>query len=148
MTGTRELLASLGVIAACLAGAWWLMRRAPRRAGSAETDLTLRLVKRIQVGPRQGIGIVQAGERMLVVALAEGGMQLIAELDRPGTPEPAADRTPAPAGLARMASATFAGAMRLAEATVPNRPAPVPVEATIPMMRTRRRNRRRGFPWF
>lgn len=148
MTGPRELLASFGVIAACLAGAWWLLRWAPRKAGSIETDLTLRLVKRIQVGPRQGIGIVQAGERMLVVALAESGMQLIAELDRAGAPQPVESRPPAPAGLARVVSATFAGAMRLADAAVPNHPSPVPVEAAIPMMRTRRRNRRRGFPWF
>jgi flagellar biosynthetic protein FliP len=46
----------------------------------------LRVLHRVSTGPRQGIALLQVGDRVLVVSLADSGTRLLAELDE-------ADRT-------------------------------------------------------
>jgi flagellar biosynthetic protein FliP len=58
----------------------WL-RRLPRRPGAEYDAVPLRLVRRISIGPRQGIGLLEVGDRMLVISMAESGARLLTDLD-------------------------------------------------------------------
>jgi len=52
-------------------------------AGSAadRRGFPLRVLHRVPTGPRQGVALLQVGERVLVVSLADAGARLLAELD-------------------------------------------------------------------
>jgi flagellar biosynthetic protein FliP len=43
----------------------------------------LRLLKRMSLGPKQGVGLLQVGDRVLVISLGDGGTHLLTELDDP-----------------------------------------------------------------
>lgn len=58
----------------------WLSRL-PKRPGAEYDAVPLRLVRRISIGPRQGIGLLEVGDRMLVISMAESGARLLTDLD-------------------------------------------------------------------
>ncbi|MFN8588906.1 MAG: flagellar type III secretion system pore protein FliP [Burkholderiaceae bacterium] len=83
MTGSSALglFAAFGVtIALCLIAAWLLRRLAPG-AVLAGRGLPLRILQRTSLGPKQGVALLQVGERVLVVSTAEAGAHLLAELE-------------------------------------------------------------------
>lgn len=82
MTGSSVLglFAAFGVtIALCLI-AMWLLRRLAPGAVLAGRGLPLRVLQRTSLGPKQGVALLQVGERVLVVSTAEAGASLLAEL--------------------------------------------------------------------
>ena len=83
-----------------------LSRRTPR--------MTLEVVQRLPLGPRQGIAVVRIGEQLVAVSVGEGGVRPIVELDvsaEAGATEPASATPPeragafAPALLSRLRAA-------------------------------------------
>lgn len=83
MTGTPGLglFAAFGVtIGLCLI-AMWLLRRLAPGAVLAGRGLPLRVLQRTSLGPKQGVALLQVGERVLVVSTAEAGASLLAELE-------------------------------------------------------------------
>ena len=92
-----------------------LSRRAPR--------MTLEVIQRLPLGPRQGIAVVRIGEQLVAVSVGEGGVRPIVELDVPAqaeVTEPAAAAASersgefAPALLARLRAAGLPLAIALA----------------------------------
>lgn len=57
----------------------WLRRFVPRTAGAG--TLTLEVLARLPLGPRQGIAVVRIGGRRVAVSTGEGGVRTLLELD-------------------------------------------------------------------
>jgi flagellar biosynthetic protein FliP len=99
-----RLAAALAVTLGVLAFALRLLRRLQDRAAARGGGVPLRVIERVPVGPRQGVALLQVGERVLVVSVAEPGVALLAELDAEASARalaapaaaPAAPRWPAP----------------------------------------------------
>ncbi len=73
----------LGVLAIVLAllvlTLKWLRRLVPRTSGAGA--LTLEVLARMPLGPRQGIAVVRIGTRRVAVSMGEGGVHTLLELD-------------------------------------------------------------------
>ena len=54
--------------------------------GRSRGGVTLEVVQRIALGPRQGIAVVRIGDQLLAVSVGEGGVRAIAELDTAESP--------------------------------------------------------------
>jgi flagellar biosynthetic protein FliP len=59
-----------------------LLRRAQAGAllGGGGHGLPLKVLRRVPLGPKQGVALLQVGERVLLVSVADGGAHLLAEL--------------------------------------------------------------------
>ncbi|MBI3791866.1 MAG: flagellar type III secretion system pore protein FliP [Gemmatimonadetes bacterium] len=57
----------------------WLRRFVPRTGGSG--TLTLEVLARLPLGPRQGIAVVRIGGRRVAVSVGDGGVRTLLELD-------------------------------------------------------------------
>ena len=57
----------------------WLRRLVPRTGGA--NGLSLEVLARLPLGPRQGIAVVRIGTRRLAVSFGEGGVRTLLELD-------------------------------------------------------------------
>jgi flagellar biosynthetic protein FliP len=110
----------LGVLALVLAllvlTLKWLRRLVPRTTGAGA--LTLEVMARLPLGPRQGIAVVRIGTRRVAVSVGDGGVHTLLELDTDeGASEhtnelPAVTTTAAPqTGLAALPG-NFAGQFR------------------------------------
>jgi flagellar biosynthetic protein FliP len=78
------LLSVAGALAATLGLLVVLVHLLKRMSGgrwSRAGAFPLRLLARTNIGPKQCIGLLQVGERVLVVSIAEGGLRLLAELE-------------------------------------------------------------------
>ena len=97
----------------------WLRRLVPRTGGA--NGLSLEVLARLPLGPRQGIAVVRIGTRRLAVSLGEGGVRTLLELDiDEGATVVSAELPTAnhsPAGLAALPG-NFAGQFRKAVAGV------------------------------
>ena len=71
------LAATVGVLALALR----LVQRMQGGACQAGRGVTLRVLQRVPLGPRQGLAVVQVADRVLLVSLAEGGTRLLTELE-------------------------------------------------------------------
>ena len=71
------LAATIGVLALALR----LVQRMQGGVSQASRGVTLRVLQRVPLGPRQGLAVVQVADRVLVVSLAEGGTRLLTELE-------------------------------------------------------------------
>lgn len=78
MTAALQLVAALAVTLGALL---LTLRALARLKNGGTTAAPLRVLQRIETAPRQSIAFVQVLDRVLVVALGEGGGQLLAELD-------------------------------------------------------------------
>ncbi|NOT35589.1 MAG: flagellar biosynthetic protein FliO, partial [Candidatus Eisenbacteria bacterium] len=87
------LIAVAGAIALLARG----LQRMPR-LGASNPEMPLAIVHRIAIGPRQGIALLRAFDRLMVVSIADSGTRLIAELDDP-TLLARLQATPAPAAM-------------------------------------------------
>lgn len=75
------LLAALAVMLGLLALASGLLKRLAPGALRGSGEVPLRVLQRVALGPKQAVAVLQAGERVLLVALTDGGASLLAELD-------------------------------------------------------------------
>ncbi len=80
------------------------------RDGGPQTPTELRLLSRVGIGPRQGVALLEAGERRFLVSCGDGGVRLLSELGRAGVDdEGRAD--PCPASVGQEATAGQHGAL-------------------------------------
>ena len=78
MTQALQLVAALAVTLGVMLVTLRFLQRA-RNGGVARVPL--RVLQRVETGPRQAIALVQVVDRVLVVSLAEGGTRMLTELD-------------------------------------------------------------------
>jgi flagellar biosynthetic protein FliP len=73
------VIAALAVTLGLLAVAIHLLRRLQAAAGGGR-GVRLEILRRVSIGPKQGIALLRVGERVLVVGVAESGVSLLTEL--------------------------------------------------------------------
>jgi flagellar biosynthetic protein FliP len=81
--GLLSVAGALAVTLGLLVVLVHVLRRVQGGGGPVAHGFPLRLLKRTSLGPKQGVGLLQVGERVLVVSIAEGGARLLTELDPP-----------------------------------------------------------------
>ncbi|HTS87705.1 MAG TPA: flagellar type III secretion system pore protein FliP [Gemmatimonadales bacterium] len=75
-----SVVASLAVTIGCLAlGIWALRRWAP--GGSGEAGLAIEILRRVSLGPKQGVALLRVGQRVLLVSMGDDGARLLTELE-------------------------------------------------------------------
>ena len=114
MTQALQLVAALAVTLGVMLVTLRFLQRA-RNGGVARVPL--RVLQRVETGPRQAIALVQVVDRVLVVSLAEGGTRMRTELDEAAraqvlTTVPTAPA--APTGPAVVAPTSWAAIAKLA----------------------------------
>jgi len=92
LAGLGQVTGALAVVMGVLAVAVWALRRVPA-GGRVGHGPALEVLRRVTLGPKQGIAIVRAGGRLLVVSVADAGLGLLAELPDDAASAPVA--TPA-----------------------------------------------------
>ena len=93
MTAALQLVAALAVTLGALL---LTLRALGRLKNGGSTAAPLRVLQRIETAPRQSIAFVQVLDRVLVVALGEGGGHLLTELDEAERARVLATRTARP----------------------------------------------------
>jgi len=114
VTQALQLVAALAVTLGVMLVTLRFLQRA-RNGGVARVPL--RVLQRVETGPRQAIALVQVVDRVLVVSLAEGGTRMLTELDEAAraqvlTTVPTAPA--APTGPAVVAPTSWAAIAKLA----------------------------------
>jgi flagellar biosynthetic protein FliP len=71
------LAATIGVLVLALR----LVQRMQGGVSQVGRSVTLRVLQRVPLGPRQGLAVVQVADRVLVVSLAESGTRMLTELE-------------------------------------------------------------------
>jgi flagellar biosynthesis protein FliP len=82
-TGVFGVLGALAATVGVLVLALRLVQRMQGHVAQAGSGVTLRVLQRVPLGPRQGLAVVQVADRVLVVSLAEAGTRLLTELEGP-----------------------------------------------------------------
>jgi flagellar biosynthetic protein FliP len=75
------LFGSLCLTLGALAGGVWLLRRMGAVPAAGAGAMPLALLRRVATGPKHGVALLQVGERVLLVSLAEDGARLLTELE-------------------------------------------------------------------
>jgi len=90
--GLLSVISALSVVLGALVLTLWALRRyAPGMRGPGAT-ITMSILRRLPLGPRQGIAVVQVQGRVFAVSVGAGGVRMLTELDNvaltpaPGTP--------------------------------------------------------------
>ncbi|MEK7317406.1 MAG: flagellar type III secretion system pore protein FliP [Candidatus Eisenbacteria bacterium] len=91
-----QTIGALAVTLALLVVALRMVRRIQGPSTDSLGGVALRVLRRVPLGPKQGVALLQVGERVLVVSVAEGGTQLLTEL----APEEASRALPEMRGVA------------------------------------------------
>lgn len=79
--GILSVLSALAVVLGALVLTLWALRKyAPGMSGPG-AQIPMQLLRRMQLGPRQGIAVVRVQDKVLAVSVGDGGVRLIAELD-------------------------------------------------------------------
>jgi flagellar biosynthetic protein FliP len=99
------VLGMLGLVLGLLLLTLKLIRRYLPFAGSSGGFVSLAVVQRVPLGPRQGIAIVQIGDQHVAVSIGDGGVRLITHVSAPGV-VPASSTPPAGFGRATPGSDT------------------------------------------
>jgi flagellar protein FliO/FliZ len=72
----------LGALAIVVALLLFAARAAQRLGlGNVRGDADLRVLRRVPLGPRQGIALVQIADRVVAVSVGDGGVRTVLELD-------------------------------------------------------------------
>ena len=82
-SGLLSVAGALAVTLGLLVVLVHVLRRVQGGSGPVTNGFPLRVLKRTSLGPKQGVGLLQVGERVLVVSIADGGARLLTELDPP-----------------------------------------------------------------
>lgn len=75
------VILTLGVVLTLISVTMRLLRGVTQRASTGKGGVSLEVVQRIAVGPRQGIAVVRVGDQLLAVSVGDGGVRTLAELD-------------------------------------------------------------------
>ncbi len=81
-----------------------ILRRVQNVSVGKGCRVPMRLLKRMSVGPKQGVGLLQVGDRVLVISLGDGGTHLLTELDDPELKAELAEPAEPPAHQRMLAS--------------------------------------------
>jgi flagellar biosynthetic protein FliP len=87
--GLISVISALAVVLGALMLTLWALRRyAPGMRGPGAT-INMSILRRMPLGPRQGIAVVQVQGRVFAVSVGDGGVRMLTELDNvPLTPAP------------------------------------------------------------
>jgi flagellar biosynthetic protein FliP len=108
-SGLWGVIAALAVTFGLLAIALHLLKRFQASPGWGGRGVPLQVLKRISVGPKQGVALLRVADRVLVVSIADAGTSLLAELTdserdealgNGGAPNPA--KTTRPSSILRL----------------------------------------------
>lgn len=80
-SGAFGLIGALSLTLGLLALSVWILKRVQAGGAGGASDIPLRVVRRISIGPRQSILLLRVGERLLVLASGDKGTQLLTEVD-------------------------------------------------------------------
>ena len=80
MTTALGVFAALAVTVGALLVAVQALRRVTERITQRRQVLPVHLIQRCAIGPRQAVGLLRVGERVLVVSMVESSIQLLTEL--------------------------------------------------------------------
>ncbi len=72
-----SLLVTLGMLALAL----YLVRRWVPGARASATGIPMELLRRVSIGPKQGVALLRVGDRVLVVSVGDEGARLLTELE-------------------------------------------------------------------
>lgn len=112
------LIGAFSVTAGALALAVHLLKRMQSGGAQGSRGVPLEVLKRVAVGPKQGVALLRVGERVLVVSIAESGTSVLTELPEDGVRQaitPVVARLAPPRGLpAAIAAWLAAGLLVLA----------------------------------
>ncbi len=72
---------TLFVLGLIVLASWVARRRLDLPSGVRPPGPELRVIRRVGIGPRQGVALLQVGERTLLVSCGEGGVRVLANLD-------------------------------------------------------------------
>ncbi len=99
--------AALLVTLGCLGLSVWLLKRFTPGARGGAGGVPLAVLRRIGTGPKQGVALLQVGERVLVVSVSDRGTQLLTELDGADLEGALSGAAPDPAAAQPVASGAF-----------------------------------------
>ena len=94
------LLGAFAVTLGLLALTLRLLGRVQMGGSTDRRSVTLKVLNRVSIGPRQGVALLQVGERVLVVSMADSGTRLLTELNEEDRVR-ALGTAPAPANTSR-----------------------------------------------
>jgi flagellar biosynthetic protein FliP len=80
-SGVVGLLSAFAFVLGLLLLALKLLRRFAPGTGTAAGRVPMTVLRRLPLGPRQGIAVVQLDSRVLAVSVGDGGVRLLTELD-------------------------------------------------------------------
>ena len=72
---------TLFVLGLILVASWVARRRLDLHGAPRPQGPDLRVIRRVGIGPRQGVALLQVGERRLLVSCGDGGVRVLARLD-------------------------------------------------------------------
>jgi len=108
LSATFGVFIALGAVLTLLLVALRVLKRFSPTLGGTKHRLPMEVVQRLPLGPKQSIVVVRVGEKVLTVAVADGAIQQLGELDGEDrdavlatstTPVPFATSRPAAAGV-------------------------------------------------
>ncbi|MEO8199717.1 MAG: flagellar type III secretion system pore protein FliP [Gemmatimonadota bacterium] len=83
-SGFLGLVAALAITFGLLALAVRLLRKMQGGSFSGGDGVPFRILRRISVGPKQGVALLRVNDRVLVISVADGGARLLTELEGEG----------------------------------------------------------------
>jgi flagellar biosynthetic protein FliP len=72
---------TLFVLGLILLSSWVARRRLDLPGASGPQATELRVIRRVGIGPRQGVALLQVGERRILVSCGEGGVRILERLE-------------------------------------------------------------------
>jgi flagellar biosynthetic protein FliP len=103
-------MSALAVVLGTLALTLWALRKYAPGMRGAGAQIPMQLLRRMQLGPRQGIAVVRVQDKLLAVSIGDGGVRLIAELEElpsVGLETPAVEGTPTFGQALKQAARSF-----------------------------------------
>ncbi|HTY02178.1 MAG TPA: flagellar biosynthetic protein FliO [Rhodocyclaceae bacterium] len=94
-----QMLLGLGLVIALMIAGLWLLKRLSLPRGEAAG--LMRVVAGTAVGPRERVVVVEVGETWLVLGVAPGRVNALAEVPRGSSPQPTPQSSPDFAGWLR-----------------------------------------------
>ena len=82
-TSVLGVLAVLALVLGLLVLSLRVLRRFVPTAGAGHAKVSLEVVQRLSLSPKQGIAIVRIGERLVAVSMGDGGVRALVELEAP-----------------------------------------------------------------
>jgi len=79
-SGYLGVVAAFAVTVGLLLLAVYLLKKTQRGSASGQSPVALKLIKKLPLGAKQGVGLLRVADRVLVISLGEGGTRLLTEL--------------------------------------------------------------------